>query len=205
MLKRFRFTLLALCLLLLFLGGSDLRLMLANPQPLPIGLDRLAGSVPPRDWLTVQGGVLDLTEAISTSGSLDLDAFLVPLKTTAEAPDFRVLVETRRPEIVDTLRTYHFMLDSQAEQRRYLTEHAGRFHLEQDVTGMVVSGLIASGNRDKLMQLAKQLGMVVPDDVIFLAEGKEPGRWRGIFFFAAGLLGLAKLLLDWRKQGAAQP
>jgi len=199
MLKRFRFTLLAVCLLLLFLGTSDLQILLRNPEPLPITLDQLVGQEPPRDWLRISGGVLDLTEAISTSGSIELDAFLVPLKTSADTNDFKVLVETRRPEILETLRTYHFKFDNETDQQRYLAEHRENFFLSQDVTGMVAGGLVASGNRDKLMQLAKELGMNVPDNVIFLSEGKEPGRWRGIFFLTAGLLGIVKLLVDWRK------
>ena len=79
--KRFRFTLLAICLLLLWLGWNDLSLLLRNPKPQTIGLEELVRTGPPRDWLHVTGGYQDLTEAISTSGSVDLDAFLVPLKT----------------------------------------------------------------------------------------------------------------------------
>lgn len=198
--KRFRFTLLALCLLLLFLGISDLRLWLNNPEPLTIGLAELQRTGPPREWLTVTGGVLDLPEAISTSGSIELDAFLVPLKTSVDAPNFRVLVETRRPEVLQTLSHYYFQLDSKAEQQRYLAEHPELFYLHQTVTGMLAGGLVASGNRDKLLKLAKDLGMQVPKDVIFLTEAKEPPRWRGIFFLAAGLLGLLKVLTLWRQK-----
>jgi len=39
-----------------------------------------------------------------------------------------------------------------------------------------ICGMIASGSRDKLMTLAKQLGMAVPEDVIFLSEGNQPPR-----------------------------
>jgi len=202
--KRFRFTLIAVCLLLLFLGVSDLRLLLTNPEPLPVSIGELQQGEPPREWLTVSGGVLDLTAAISTSGSIELDAFLVPLKTARDAPGFRVIVETRRPEIIATLSRYHFQLDSEAAQQSFLAEHPEQFYLREPVTGMLAGGLVATGNRDKLLQLARDLGMQVPDDVIFLTEGKTPPKWRGLFYFAAGLLGLLKVLGSWRRKPGVQ-
>jgi hypothetical protein len=203
--KRFRFTLLAICLVLLWLGWTDASLYLRNPEPATISLAELQRAGAPREWLHVTGGYQDLQNAISTSGTVKLEAFLVPLKTSPDADSFRVLVETRDPQILDLLRTYYFKLDTPAEQQRFLAEHAGEFHARRDVTGTLITGLIASGNRDKLMTLAKQLGMQVPEDVIFISEGKQPPKWRGFLFLALALAGLVKFGMMMRKKGPAAP
>lgn len=200
--KRFRFTLLAICLLLLWLGWNDVSLLLRNPEPQTIGLEDLVRTGPPRDWLHVTGGYQDLTEAISTSGSVEIDAFLVPLKTGPAAPSFQVLVETRDPKIIGLLRTYYFKLDSPAARQQYLAEHQTDFHGRRDVTGMLITGLVATGNRDKLMTLAKQLGMKVPENVIFISEGEKPVAWRGFVFLGLALAGLVKFVLMGRKKEA---
>ncbi len=201
--KRFRFTLLAICLLLLWLGWNDLSLLLRNPEPQVITLDQLTRSGPPRDWLRVTGGYEDLVEAISTSGSLELEAFLVPLKSSPADPTYQVLVESRDPRILNLLQTYYFKLDSPAAQEQFRAEHREEFNGRRDVTGMVVSGLVANGNRDKLMSLARQLGMDVPENVIFISEGKEPGTWRGFLFIALALAGLVRLALIGKQKPAA--
>ncbi|ALC17772.1 hypothetical protein DSOUD_3046 [Desulfuromonas soudanensis] len=190
--KRFRFTLLAICLVLLFLGWNDISLFLRNRAPETIAVTALEQNGAPREWLHVTGGTLDLLEAISTSGSIELEALLIPLKSDPQAGDFRVLVETREPGLIKLFRTYHFKLDSEEAQERYLDEHRSEFFPRQDVSGTLVTGLIATGNRDKLMTLAKDVGMQVTDDVIFIAEGKEPARIRGFIFFALALAGLVK-------------
>ena len=200
--KRFRFTLLAICLLLLWLGWNDLSLLLRNPEPQEISLEQLSRSGPPRDWLRVTGGYEDLDEAISTSGTLELEAFLVPLKRTPADPSFQVLIETRDPRIIELLQTYYFKLDSPAAREQFRAEHGQAFTGRRDITGMVVSGLVASGNRGKLMTLARQLGMDLPENVIFLSEGKEPGTWRGFVFIALALAGLVKFALMWKQQPA---
>jgi hypothetical protein len=197
--KRFRFTLLAVCLVLLYLGWTDIALLLRNPSPATVSIDELERGNVPREWLRVTGGHQNLLEAISTSGSVELDAFLIPLKSSPGEESFRVLVETRNPRILELLATYHFQLESAEAKANYLKEHAAEFQGLRDVTGMVVSGLVASGNRDKLMKLAKEVGMQVPPDVLFLSEGKEPGRWRGFFYLGIGLLGLIKVLMLWKK------
>jgi len=201
--KRFRFTLLAVCLLLLYLGWTDTALFLRNPAPAEIGIAELEAGNIPREWLHVTGGYEDLTEAISTSGSLEIEAFLVPLKSSPDAQGFKVLVETRDPKVLDLLRTYYFTLESDEAQKAFLQEHAAEFRGVREVTAMVAGGLVTSGNRDRLLQLARQLGMQVPPDVIFLSEGKEPGRWSGFFFLGVGLLGLIKVISQWRRPPAA--
>jgi hypothetical protein len=197
--KRFRFTLLAICLVLLYLGWTDIALSLRNPTPAAASIGELEKGNVPREWLHVSGGHQNLLEAISTSGSVELDAFLIPLKSSPQEESFHVLVETRNPRILELLSTYHFQLESAEAKENYLKEHAAEFQGQREVTGMVVSGLIASGNRDKLMKLAREVGMQVPPDVLFLSEGKEPGRWRGFFFLAMGLAGLVKVLMLWKK------
>jgi hypothetical protein len=199
--KRFRFTLLAVCLLLLYLGWNDVSLYLRNPSPLTIEVSELERSGAPREWLHVTDGIQDLEEAISTSGSVDIDALLIPLKSSTREDDVRVLLETRHPALMEHFKAYHFKQDSAFAKEKYLRKHAADFHSARDVTGMIAGGLVASGNRDKLMQLAKDVGMDAADDVIFISEGKEPSRYRGFFFLAVGLLGLVKVLLRWRKSG----
>jgi len=192
--QRFRFTILALCLLLLFLGGSDLKTLYQNPAPHQVGIEALDRGEPPGEWLTIEGGLLDVTEAINMTGSIDIDALLIPLKNNRNAQRPRVIVETRDPAILETFSTYWFKLESEAAQQTYLEQNPERFYLRKPVTGMLAGGLVASGNRDKLMTLAKKLGMDVPDDVIFASEGKTPARWRGYFFTAIGLFGVVQTL-----------
>jgi hypothetical protein len=195
---RFRVTLLAICLLLIYLGWNDANLYLRNQQPEVITIETLERQGFPREWLQVEGGYQDLQRAISTSGTVNLDALLVPLSSEPRSGTFQVLVETRQPRLLELFRTYHLRLDSTAEQKRFLEEHHEEFFAQRQVTGTVVTGLVASGNRDKLMKLARGVGMEVPEDVIFLSEGNEPVRYRGFVFLALGLLGLVRVIGLWR-------
>jgi len=200
--KRFRFTLLAVCLVLLFLGWNDTSLFLRNRAPQAVTIAALEAGETPREWLRVTGGVLDLSGAISTSGSIELDALLIPLKSDPASSGYRVLVECRDPALLDLFATYHFKLDSDAAKEQFLAEHRSEFLPRRDVTGTRIGGLIASGNRDKLMTLTRELGAPAADNVMFIAEGKEPPSVRGFFFLIVGLLGLGKVLLKWPKPGA---
>jgi hypothetical protein len=198
--KRFRFTLLAVCLVLLWLGGTDIAVFLRNRAPQSVSIADLERQGTPREWLRVTGGFLDLERAISTSGTVELQALLVPLQSSPEAASFSVLVETRDPQILALLQKYHFGFDSVFERDEFLARRKNDFHPQRDVTGMVVTGLVAAGNRDKLLKLARTVGMTVPDDVLFLSEGKEPPTLRGFFFAGVGLLGLLRLLAKWRER-----
>lgn len=202
--KRFRFTLLAICLVLIFLGWTEISYFLRNRVPLAVTITELEQGAETREWLHITGGSLDLLGAISTSGSIELDALLIPLKSDPAAPGFQVLVETRDPALLDLFGTYHFRQDSETEQRRFLEENRERFTIRRDLTGTKVGGLIASGNRDKLVKLTEELGTPVAENVLFVSEGKEPGKWRGFFFFGVGLLGLLKVLLKWPKVSAPE-
>lgn len=198
--KRFRFTLLVVCMVLLFLGGSDLQLLLRNPEPMKINIAELEQQDPPQEWLTIRGGYQNLLEAISTSGSVEVNAFLVPLKTSPEAIDYRVLVETRNPRIVEALKLYHFKLETDLERKEFLQNNNELFFGQREVTGMVMTGLIGRNNRNRLAKLSRDYGIAVPEDVLFFTEGKEPAKLRGFFFVGVGLLGLIKLASTWRKR-----
>ncbi|WP_432823875.1 hypothetical protein [Trichloromonas sp.] len=197
--KRFRFTLLAVCLVLLYLGWNDASLYLRNRAPLAVTIGALEKGDTPREWLRISGGTLIMDEAISTSGSIELDALLVPLKADPATPGFRVLVETRDPALLDFFQTYHFKLDSALAKERFHAEHQQEFRVQRDIIGTQITGMIASGNRDKLTTLAKDLGIQVSDNVMLLSEGNQPPTYRGFLFLAIGILGLGKLLLRWPK------
>jgi hypothetical protein len=201
--RRFRVTLLAVCLVLVFLGAMDLRTLLRNPEPARMSITELERGSPDRAWLIVEGGFLDLLQAISTSGSVEVEAFLVPLKSAPEATSYRVLVETRDPGIVDALKTYHFKLDSEEERARYVAEHRDVFLGRRDVTGMLMTGLVGSTNRDRLRSLASRYGEDLPADPVLITEGKEPARFRGFFFAGVGLLGLLRLFTAWKRKPRA--
>jgi hypothetical protein len=192
--KRFRFTLIAICLVLLYLGGNDLLLWFGNRSPRPVSISQLEISGAPQEWLTVEAGYLDLDRAISTSGSVELEALLVPLVVQPGQERIRVLVETRDPELLQLFAQYHFFMDTLPQKRAFRLEHAATFEGQRNITGMLVAGLIVRGNQQKLMKLAHQTDLDIADNVIFLSEGKEPGKWRGVFFAAVGLLGLFKVL-----------
>lgn len=203
--NRFRFTLLAICAVLLLLGGSDLATWINNQQPAAIPITDLEFQGPPQAWLHVTGGFLDLHNAISTSGSIELEALLVPIRPTPDYAPTRVLLETRDPNLLDLFKQYHFFTDTLPEKQAFLDRHRQEFSAQRDVTGMLVAGLISRGNEQKLLKLAKETGLALTDDVIFLSEGKEPARWRGVFFTVIGLLGLIRVLTSRKPTGRQQP
>ena len=192
--RRFRYTLIAVCLVLLFLGVSDLILWFGNQTPQPVSIDELEQTGAPREWLQVTAGYQDLDRAISTSGSLELEALLVPLVTHPDQEQIRVMVETRDPHQLKLFQDYHFFSDTIPEKKEFRRKHGAEFKGQREITGMLVAGLIARGNQQKLLDLAKQTGLDIADEVIFLSEGKEPGKWRGVFLTVVGLLGLFKVL-----------
>lgn len=197
--KRYRVTLLVVCLVLLYLGGSDLYTFWRNPRPLTVPISALERRQPAQEWLNIEGGYVDLLEAISTTGSVEVDAFLVPLKPAPDAEDYRVLVETRDPAIVEALRTYHFKLDSMPARQRYVEDHRALFFGRRDVTGMTMGGLIGINNRNRLAKLERDFDIELPDDLILFSEGKEPARVRGFFFAGIAVLGLIKVASRWKK------
>jgi len=77
--RRFRYTLIAICLVLLFLGVSDLILWFNNQAPQAVNIEALEQTGPPGEWLQVTAGYQDLDRAISTSGTVEMEALLIPL------------------------------------------------------------------------------------------------------------------------------
>lgn len=200
--NRFRFTLIAVCLVLLYLGISDLVLWFNNQSPQPVAIRQLESGHVPQEWLSVSGGYQDLDRGISTSGSLELEALLIPLMAHPDQERIHVMVETRDPELLQLFKDYHFFTDTVPEKKAFRETHATAFTGQREVTGMLVAGLIASGNQQKLLKLAQQTGLDIADDVIFLSEGKTPGRWRGVFFTVVGLLGFIRVVT--RKKSVVQ-
>ncbi len=201
--KRFRFTLLAICLVLAGLGYHDLTLYFRNQSPLPISIAELVHTGAPREWLRIEGGRLDLEQAINPSGRLETfesGPFFVPVVSDANDGTISVVVETRRPEVIGTLKRHVLGFDTAAEQQAYLENNRDAFHPQLTVTGMTASWLTSTANRDKLLQLAREQKMPVSPDVIFVSEGKEPGRFRGFFFSIIAILGIIKFASMTRKK-----
>lgn len=190
---RFRVTFLAISAVLLFLGLNDLELWWRNRTPTPIDIAVLAEQGPPSEWLKVTGGYLDLDRAISTSGTVELEALLVPLISAPDREEIRVLLETRHPRTLELVRGYHFLPETVEEQRVFREEHAAEFVAQRDITGMLVSGMIAEGNRENLLELAQQTGLNITEDVVFISEGKVPQFWRGLFFSLVGMFTVLKI------------
>jgi hypothetical protein len=192
--RRFRYTLIAVCLVLLFLGVTDLILWFNNQSPQAVTVETLEQTGTPQEWLIVTGGYQDLDRGVSTSGSLEMEALLVPLLSHPDQEQIRIMIETRNPQLLKLFQDYHFLTDTIPDKQRFRRDHSDEFQGQRDITGMLVSGVIARGNQQKLLKLAKQTGLDIADDVIFLSEGKQPGKWRGVFFTVVGLLGLFKVL-----------
>lgn len=191
--NRFRFTFIAVCLVLLYLGISDLRLWYNNRAPQTIAIETLESSGAPQEWLHVIGGYQDLDRAINTSGTVEIEALLIPLLSDSEQKMIRVLVETHNPHLIQLFKEYHLFTDTLPEKKTFREQYAAEFKRQRDILGMLSGGLIASGNQQKLLKLAKETGLDVDDSVIFLSEGKEPNQWRGLFFTVIGCLGLLKI------------
>jgi hypothetical protein len=194
--KRFRITLLVVCLVLGWLGFNDLSLYLRNPEPQSINIAELAQQGAPREWLKVEGGYRDLLLAINMSGTVEINSFLVPLKLSETSDDLQIWFETRDPQILQTLKTYYFGLDTEAARAEFLKENHQLFFGQHDLQGMTVSSLVADSNAGKLKELLSKMNIPVSEQVIFISEGKKPSSGRGLFFAAMALLGLGKLLFD---------
>jgi len=197
-------TLLAICLVLAWLGYHDLKTFFANPEPLTVTLAELEQNGAPREWLQITDGSFDLEQAINPSGEVETfksGPFFVPMTGPDGSSEIRVVVETRRPEVIDILKRYVLDFSTAEEQQAFLKNNREAFHPQVSITGMTASWVTSTANRDKLLQLAKQQDMPVSQDVIFVSEGKEPGRYRGFFFAIVAALGILKFIqLTMRKQ-----
>ncbi len=197
--KRFRFTFLAICMLLTWLGISDLVLQLRNPEPLAIELFELESGQPQQEWLSISGGHLDLLNGINMSGTIEIDSFLIPYVENSSIENPRLWIETRQPAIINLLTTYYFKLDDDQKRAAYLEEHQDDFFPAMTITGMTADSLIADSNRDKLLELLTSMGIKAEDNILFISEGKEPGRFRGPAFLLLSIIGVIKFLF-WSKK-----
>ncbi|PLY03319.1 MAG: hypothetical protein C0623_01775 [Desulfuromonas sp.] len=195
--KRFRFTLLAICLVLAWLGYHDLSLFFRNPDPLSISISELEQTGAPREWLNIEGGYLDLEQAINPSGQVETfesGPFFVPLVSNNDNHSISVVIETRRPEVLETLKRYVLDFDTQEARQSFLVNNRGAFYPQRNITGMTASWLTSTANRDKLLQLAREQNMPVNPEVVFVSEGKQPGKFRGFFFSIVAFLGFIKFI-----------
>lgn len=199
--KRFRITLLVVCLVLGWLGVNDLSLYFRNPEPQQIHIKELSRQGAPREWLKIEGGYRDLLQAINMSGTVEITSFLVPLKPSETSQDLQIWFESRDPQVLNALKTYYFDLESDADRSKFITENRELFSGRYDVSGMTVSSLVADSNRGKLKELLTTMNIPVSEQVIFISEGKKPACGRGFFFAAMALLGLGKLLFDLIRKG----
>ncbi len=197
--NRFRVTLIAICLVLVWLAYNDISLLLRNPEPLVISINELETlDRPPREWLTVTGGYPDYLQGINMTGSTDIEAFLVPLTSSAVSTSYKVWFETRDPEILAALSTYYFLLDTETQRQEFLEKNTRIFSSEKTLTGMTAAELVANSNQKKLVSLLMQMGIEPAATPIFISEAKEPVIWRGLFFALIAVAGLIKLTWDLR-------
>ena len=197
--NRFRVTLIAVCIVLSWLAYKDISLFLRNPEPLIISITELEKmEKAPREWLTITGGYPQLLEGINMTGSMEFEAFLVPLTSSPNSNNFKVWFETRDPAILDALTTYHFLLNTESQRRIFLDEHAHIFAGQRYLTGMTAAELVANSNQRKLVNLLEQIGIETTEPPVFISESKQPAAWRGIFFALAAFAGLMKISWDWR-------
>jgi len=202
--NRFRTTLIAICLVLGWLAYNDISLVLRNPEPLIVTISELEGlDRAPREWMTVTGGYADLLLGINMTGSMDFEAFLVPLTSSPDSKSYKVWFETRDPAILDALTTYYFLLDSEAQRQAFVAENSHLFSGQRHLTGMTAAQLVANSNQKKLISLLEQMGIESTSTPIFISEAKKPGIWRGVFFALVAFAGLMKLTWDLRTKEQA--
>jgi hypothetical protein len=197
--KRFRFTFLAICMLLTWLGISDLVLQLRNPEPLAIELFELEPGQQQQEWLRISGGHLDLLKGINMSGTIEIDSFLIPYVEDSSIENPLIWIETRQPAIINLLTTYYFKLDNDQKRATYLEEHQDDFFPAMTITGMTADNLIANANRNKLLELLTSMGIETGENILFISEGKEPNRFRGPGFLLLSIIGVIKFLF-WSKK-----
>lgn len=197
---RYRVTLATICGVLAFLGGDDLWVFFQNRVPhVRVGsLD-----VPPgQHWLRFERVTVDLPEAINTTGTVEVQGLLVPLRIGERGP-VKVLLETRDAARIALFTRYHFGPDTEAEKAGFLAQHRDALQARTTVQGMRMRGLVARSNHRKLRQLAQEGGLDLAPDALILVEGERPSPWRGSFFLLVALAGLVKVVHMGRQKEAA--
>lgn len=202
--KKFRITIIAICLILGWLGYADLSLLLRNSEPLEISIADLEETGAPREWLTVNDGYQDLLQAINMSGTMEIGSFLVPLKSSTDSTDMKIWFETREPEIVEALKTYYFMLETDEQQQAFLRDNQHLFSAQRQLTGLTANNIVADSNMKKLTELLTAMNIPVTESTIFISQGKQPVVWRGMFFFGIAVIGLIKVLLSFKEPDQKQ-
>jgi len=199
--RRFRVTIIAVCIILGWLGYTDLSLYLRNPEPLKISITELEAHGAPREWLQIDDGVQNLLQAINMSGTMEITSFLVPLKSSKDdTQETRVWIETRDPKILDLLKTYYFLLNTDEEREAFVKKNEDIFFAKRQYTGLTADNLVAESNQDKLTELLQAMNVPVSQDTIFISEGKAPFLWRGVFFAIVSIAGLIKVGLTFIKK-----
>ena len=198
--RRFRVTIIAICLILGWLGYTDLSLLLRNPEPLDISITDLETGGARREWLTIHDGYQDLLQAINMSGTMEIGSFLVPLKQSKDALEINTWFETRDPQIITVLKEYYFKLETDQQQKDFLNKNQQLFSAQVTLTGMTVDNLVADSNRKKLEKLLQEMNIPMAENTIFISEGKEPTIWRGVFFAVIALIGLVKIFISFGRQ-----
>lgn len=199
--NRFRVTVLVVCCILVVLGGADIKSILRNSEPEVIAWDLKSGNLElSKEWVTLNGGVLMLEEAVSNSGDIEIDALLIPYVRDIEEKKFFVLIETRDPQLVEAFTEYHFGLESEVKKEEYLQENIDTFRMQRSVSGMLVAGMFVNRSRDTLLELANETGMDISENAVFIHEGNEPPPiYRGLFFLLMAIAGVIKVIVVGRK------
>lgn len=203
--NRYRITVLVVCAVLLALAVGDFYVLHRNPEPQVIAWDVTSGGIrPEREWVTLTGGTLLLEEAVSNSGTLEIDALVIPLVREVKEKTFHILVETRDPQLVEAFATYHLGLNSEAKKAKYLADNIDIFRMKKTINGMVVTGafggLLPNHDQEIMHKLAKSLGMDLDAEAIFIHEDKEPASpLRAAFFLIVAIAGILKVILTWNR------
>lgn len=188
----YRVTLAAVCAVLGFLGGDDLWVALQNRAP-HLLVNRLDAGTH-QHWLRFEGAKVDLAEAINTTGTVDVQGLLAPLRLPQGGP-VKVLLETRDAARIDLFKRYHFGPETEADKALFLEQHRNTLLAPVPVQGLRMRGLVARSNHRKLRQMAQEGGIELAPDTLILVEGETPSPWRGSFFLLVALAGIAKALL----------
>ncbi|MCK5913203.1 MAG: hypothetical protein KAG12_04950, partial [Desulfuromusa sp.] len=125
--------------------------------------------------------------------------FLVPLKSSVESNNIRVWFETRDAEIIEALKTYYFILDTEEQRQDFAEKNSQFFSAQRQLSGMITGNLVADSNQKKLTQLLQQMNIPVAENTIFISEDKQPVVWRGLFFAGIAIIGLIKVGLSFRE------
>ncbi len=195
----YRATLVTVCAVLGFLGGDDLWVALQNrtPHVHQNSLDVPAG----QHWLRFEGARMDLVEAINTTGTVEVQGLLAPLRLPSGGA-VKVLVETRDAARIELFKRYHFGPDTEVDRAAFREQHHAELLSVVSVQGLRMRGLVARSNHGKLRDMAKEGGLDLAPDALILVEGETPSPWRGSFFLLVALAGLTKVVLMGRRKTA---